>query len=97
MTFLYVSCSVLDPLPFLLHIICFHRCSSVLDFHFFAHDPNVFHSDGSILMLESRMNNELGIFFNWLCSNKLSLNTNKTNFFIFHPLQNNIVYHEPLH
>ena len=38
-------------------------------------------------MLESLMNSELEKVFIWLCANKLSLNIDKSNFVIFHPIQ----------
>ena len=38
-------------------------------------------------MLESLINSELEKVFTWLCANKLSLNSDKSNFVIFHPIQ----------
>ena len=38
-------------------------------------------------MLESLINSELEKVLTWLCANKLSLNIDKSNFVIFHPIQ----------
>ena len=51
--------SVLGPLLFLLYINDFKNCSSVLDFHLFADDTNLFSTHKSITDLESLINKEL--------------------------------------
>ena len=79
--------SVLGPLLFLLYINDFKNCSNILDFHLFADDTNAFYSNKSLLDIESTINNQLINVNNWLSSNKLSLNVDKTNFVIFHPPQ----------
>jgi hypothetical protein len=79
--------SVLGPLLFLLYINDFSNCSSVLDLHLFADDANLFHSDKKLSDLELVLNVELQKVHIWLCSNKLSLNVNKSNFVIFHSSQ----------
>ena len=38
-------------------------------------------------ILESNLNEELSKVHSWLCGNKLSLNINKSNFVLFHPIQ----------
>lgn len=38
-------------------------------------------------MLESLINSELEKVLTWLCANKLSLNIDKSNFAILHPIQ----------
>ena len=38
-------------------------------------------------ILESNLNEELSKVHSWLCANKLSLNINKSNFVLFHPIQ----------
>ena len=42
--------------------------------------------------IENIVNAELLNVYDWLCANRLSLNTSKTNFIIFHPYQKHINY-----
>ena len=66
-------------------MIC--NCSSVLDLHISADDANLFYSDKKLPDLELVLNIELQKVHIWLCSNKLSLNVNKSNFVVFHSSQ----------
>ena len=92
-----VSCgvpqgSVLGPLLFLLYINDIHTCSEKLSFYIFADDTNLLYSDKNLKTLEFVINTELKKVHQWLVSNKLSLNTKKTNFIIFHPYQKKLTY-----
>ena len=74
---LNISCgvpqgSVLGPILFLLYINDFSNCSTILDFHLFADDTNIFHRDKSLSNLESTINNQLSYVNGWLSSNKLT-------------------------
>ena len=89
---LWTSCgvpqgSVLGPILFLLYINDFSNCSTILDFHLFADDTNIFHRDKSLSNLESTINNQLSYVNDWLSSNKLTLNADKSSFIVFHPTQ----------
>ena len=84
--------SVLGPILFLLYINDFHNSSSQFDFHLFADDSNLFCKHNSLESLESIINDQLSIVHSWLCANKLSLNIEKSNFVIFHPVQKKINY-----
>ena len=84
--------SVLGPLLFLIYVNDFHRSSPILNFHLFADDSNLFYADKSLVNLESTMNIQLSLVQDWLCSNKLSLNIDKSNFVIFHPAQKKLNY-----
>ena len=79
--------SVLGPLLFLIYINDFHNCSRLLHFHLFADDANLFLKHKNLNILESNLNEELSKVHSWLCANKLSLNINKSNFVLFHPIQ----------
>ena len=79
--------SVLGPLLFLLYVNDLHKCSNVPDFHLFADDTNIFLQDQNLKSLELKINEELDKVNQWLQSNRLSLNIDKTNFVIFHPPQ----------
>ena len=61
-----------------------------LHFHLFADDANLFLKHKNINILENNLNNELSKVHSWFCANKLSLNINKSNFTLFHPIQRKI-------
>lgn len=78
--------SVLGPILFLLYINDITRSSSLLNFLLFADDTSIFVQGGDLKDLENTVNVELVHVGNWLKSNKLTLNINKTQFMISHPL-----------
>ena len=82
--------SVLGPLLSLLYVNDFIKASSVLDLHLFADDSNLSFSHKDLQTLESIVNNELSNIHEWLCANRLSLNTDKTNYVLFHTVQKHI-------
>ena len=64
----------------------FNNCSSVLYFHLFADDSNLFYTHSDLQHLEQNVNRELSeISLNWL-----RVNVAKTHFVIFHPHQKKI-------
>lgn len=65
----------------------FSNRSVILDFHLFADDANLFYKHKNLKVLESTVNNELVNIHAWLSADKLSLNSDKSNFVIFHPPQ----------
>ena len=79
--------SVLGPLLFLIYVNDIYRCSQIFDFYLFGDDINLY-SDKDLKDLETVVNEELIKVGDWLDANKLSLNTSKSNFAIFHPYQN---------
>ena len=87
--------SVLGPLLFLIFINDLPNSSSKLCFYLFADDTNIYFEADKISKLENVVNKELGNVKQWLDTNRLSLNIEKTNFIIFrsqkhHPLTENI-------
>ena len=60
------------------------------NFTFFADDANLFFKHKDINILESEINSELAYVHIWLSANTLSLNIEKSNFVIFHPVQKQI-------
>ena len=64
----------------------------MVDFHLFADDTNLFFSHKNLQIMEGIINHELCNINTWLCSNKLLLNIEKTNFVIFKPHQKKINY-----
>ena len=76
--------SVLGPLPFLLYVNDLPNTSSLLTFHLFADDTNIYYSCKNLDDLESKLNHELKVVAEWLKSNRLALSILKTNFILFH-------------
>ena len=77
--------SILGPLLFLIYIddlrFSLTNCSV---FHF-ADDTNLLFSMKNPKLLSKVINKELKNLYEWLCSNRLSLNASKTEFLIFRP------------
>ena len=82
--------SILGPILFLLYINDIYKSSSILNFHLFADDTSIFHSNKNINFLETTVNTELIKVSNWLKANKLTLNVSKSSCMIFHPPQKQI-------
>ena len=57
-----------------------------MDFHLFTDDANLFLKHKGVNIIESEINSELDKVYIWLSANKLSLNIEKSNFVIFHPV-----------
>ena len=58
-----------------------------LTFTYLLNDTNLLYSNKDLKDLETVVNEELIKVGDWLDANKLSLNTSKSNFVIFHPYQ----------
>jgi len=76
--------SVLRPLLFLLFISDLSSVSKKLKFYLFADDTNIYYETETPDKLAIKVNTKLKYVKRWLDANKLSLNTNKTNYMIFH-------------
>ena len=62
------------------------------NFSFFADDTNALYTHKDLKTLELTVNAELHNLYNWLTSNKLSLNIKKSNYVIFRPYQKKLNY-----
>ena len=82
--------SVLGPQLFLIYINDFENCSNLCDLHLFADDSNLFLSNKNLNSLEVNVNRALMEVSEWLITNKLSLNVEKSNFVIFHSPQKKV-------
>ena len=84
--------SVLGPLLFLLYVNDITSCSNKLTFYLFADDTNILYAHKNLKLLEQIINTELHKLYNWLTSNKLTLNLKKSNFVIFRPYKNRLTF-----
>src|ERR1700733_7741260 len=85
--------SILGPLLFILYINDLPNVSSKLFFILFADDTNVFNSHSSIEMLINETNIELEKVTDWFQTNKLTLNFDKTNYYLISILSKATTYH----
>jgi hypothetical protein len=74
--------SILGPLLFLVYINDMSKCSDKLSFVHFADDTTVFLSGVNVADIIPAINRELVKVDSWLCSNKLSLNLDKTVYMV---------------
>ena len=89
----HISCGVpqgssLGPLLFLIYIIDFRLCLNSTEAGHFADDTLIMYANRNMKTIETVVNYELKLVTQWMKLNKLSLNTDKTNFVLFHSRQN---------
>jgi hypothetical protein len=77
--------SVLGPLLFLIYINDMNKALKHSIVLHFADDTNLITSNKSLKKLRKSMNKDIKSLFEWLCSNRLSLNVAKTEFLLFRP------------
>ena len=75
--------SILGPLLFLLYINDISNSSHLLKFILYADDTNIFYCSDNIQQLCDTVNEELLGVVQWFKSNRLSVNSKKTNFVLF--------------
>ena len=83
---------MLRPLLFLFYVNDFQHCSRKLTFFLFADDTYVIYSHENLKTLELIVNAELNNFFNWLTSNKLTLNIKKKSLLFFAHIKKKLNY-----
>ena len=76
--------SILGPLLFLIFVNDLPNCSNKLRFVLFADDTNILVSHDSLQSLNNILNFELQKVSEWFYYNKLSLNTDKSNYIYFY-------------
>ena len=82
--------SILGPLLFLIYINDICNVSSVAKLILFADDTNLFFSHKDPVYLIELLNQEISKFSQWLITNRLLLNLDKTEFILFKPRQKKV-------
>ena len=77
--------SILGPLLYLIYVRKLHRVSACINPIMFADETNLFYSSKNIKKLFGAMNVEPIKSSECLKIKKLSINTDKTDFILFHP------------
>ena len=96
--------SILEPLLFIIYINDIHFVSDKFNFILYADDTTLIgplcsfkcndNNRNDNITLSKNINVELTQVSDWLSTNKLSLNDNKTKYMLFHFPQRNIAYIE---
>lgn len=76
--------SIIGPLMFIIYINDIINSSNVAKYVMFADDTNIFMSSSNLRLLYNTMNSEMAKICKWFSANKLTLNTDKTQYMIFH-------------
>ena len=79
--------SILGPLLFIIFINDFPKSSTFFSTRLYADDTSLTASGSDLDSLLREINSHLPAVYEWLCSNKLTLNLTKTKFLIFMPRQ----------
>lgn len=79
--------SILGPFLFIIFINDLPKTSTFLSTRLYADDTSLTASGSDLDSLLCEINNHLPAIYEWLCSNKLTLNLTKTKYIIFMPRQ----------
>jgi hypothetical protein len=82
--------SILGPLLFLIYVNDINNIVSTGHPILFADDTNILFMDNSLTRLKETVNNEMSSISKWFNVNKLSINTAKTKYILFHQKHRNI-------
>ena len=79
--------SILGPFLFLVYINDFEKATNYFSLRLFADDTSLTATGKDLDVLLQRINSELPAIYEWLCSNRLTLNLSKTKYLVFQPRQ----------
>ena len=82
--------SVLGPFLFLLYINDLHKCINLSSTFHLAADTNLLNISENYKILQKNVNHDLKSLHDWLLSNKISLNKDKSELIYFHKSRSNI-------
>ena len=89
--------SILGPFLFIVYINDMVRATNYFTVRLFADDTSLTAVGGDLDVLIQRISSELPPVYEWLCSNKLTLNLSMTKYLVFQPRQrNNYNLYSPL-
>ena len=80
--------SILGPFLFIVYINDMVRATNYFTVRLFADDTSLT-AVGDLDVLIQRINSKLPPVYEWLCSNKLTLNLSRTKYLVFQPRQRN--------
>lgn len=76
---------LIKPRVFLLHVKDLPNTSSLLTYHLFADDTNIYFSSKNLSSLETTLDrDQLKSVAEWMKCNRLALSISETNFILFH-------------
>ena len=89
-TYLNITCgvpqgSIMGQRLLLIYTNDMHNAVRHSIVHHFAEDTNLLCAGRNPSLLRKKMNEDLKLIFEWLCTNRLSLNVSKSVFIIFKP------------
>ena len=79
--------SILGPFLFLIYINDIVKSTNYFSVRLFADDTSLTATGKDLDVLLHRINSELPAVYEWLCSNRLTLNLSKTKYLVFQPRQ----------
>ena len=82
---------LLDSVFVILYINDVHFCSEKFNFFLFADDTNILFADKNLKSIELTVNIELQELYDWLTTNKLTLNAKISNYIVFRSLKKKII------
>ena len=89
--------SILGPFLFLIYINDIVKSTNYFSVRLFADDTSLTATGKDLDLLLHGINSELPAIYEWLCSNRLTLNISKTKYLVFQPQQKrNYNLHIPL-
>lgn len=86
--------SILGPILFILYINDIHNASIISNPILFADDTTSTYVANNVAALNTTINEDLEKLYNWLNTNKLSLNITKTNYILFR--KSRFKQHDPI-
>lgn len=80
--------SILGPVLFIIYINDIFKSSTIPNYFQFADDTSIFFSGNTLIDIENKINQVTPKICDWLCANRLTLNTSKTFYQIYSVINN---------
>ena len=82
---------LLDSVFVILYINDVHFCSEKFNFFLFADDTNILFADKNLKSIELTVNIELQELYDWLTTNKLTLNAKISNYIVLRSYKKKVI------